>query len=96
MKTVSISKLKASLSAYIAQATSGEEVLVTDRGRPIARIVPARIEESMGRHLDDLARRGFLRPGHGTLPVDFWSVPLVQDPEGAAVKALLLEREESR
>jgi prevent-host-death family protein len=40
MKTVKISELKANLSANLRLVSSGEEVLVCDRNRPIARIVP--------------------------------------------------------
>ena len=40
MKTVKISELKANLSAHLRHVSAGEEVLVCDRNRPIARIVP--------------------------------------------------------
>jgi len=40
MKTTAISELKAHLSDYLKQVKSGNEVLVTDRGKPVARIVP--------------------------------------------------------
>ena len=42
MKKASVSQLKTSLSAYLLGVKNGEEVLVTERGRPIARLVPAR------------------------------------------------------
>ena len=71
MKTVSISKLKASLSAYSENVSEGEEVLVTDRGRPVARIVPPQNADGWDGHLDDLVRRGLARPGTGRLPADF-------------------------
>ena len=41
MKTATVSKLKASLSEYLRQVKAGEEVLVTERGRPIAKLAPA-------------------------------------------------------
>ena len=41
MKTATVSKLKASLSEYLRQVKAGEEVLVTERGRPIAKLTPA-------------------------------------------------------
>lgn len=44
MKTVNISNLKARLSAHIRGVREGEEVLVCDRNRPVARIVPCRPE----------------------------------------------------
>lgn len=40
MATVGIRDLKARLSAYVALAESGETVLVTDRGRPVAELRP--------------------------------------------------------
>jgi prevent-host-death family protein len=38
---VGIRELKARLSSYVARARRGETVVVTDRGRPVARIGPA-------------------------------------------------------
>ena len=32
--------MKARLSEYLARVKAGEEVLVADRGRPVARLVP--------------------------------------------------------
>ncbi len=40
MKTAAIADLKARLSDYLNQVKSGTEVLVTDRGKPVARIIP--------------------------------------------------------
>lgn len=36
---VGIRELKAKLSEYVARAASGEQIVVTDRGRPVARLV---------------------------------------------------------
>ena len=36
--SVGVRELKAKLSEYLARAGAGEQVIVTDRGRPIARI----------------------------------------------------------
>ena len=44
MKTVNISDLKAQLSAHIQFVKDGEEVLVCDRDKPVARIVPCGLE----------------------------------------------------
>jgi len=49
MKTVKISELKANLSAHLRLVSSGEEVLVCDRNRPVARIVPVVQPELMTR-----------------------------------------------
>jgi len=40
MKSATVSKLKATLSEYLARVKAGEEVLVTERGIPIAKIIP--------------------------------------------------------
>lgn len=37
---VGIRELKAKLSEYLSRAAAGEEVVVTDRGMPIVRLVP--------------------------------------------------------
>ena len=35
-----IRELKSRLSEYVARAAAGEEIVVTDRNRPVARLVP--------------------------------------------------------
>ncbi|MFZ0911762.1 MAG: type II toxin-antitoxin system prevent-host-death family antitoxin [Candidatus Korobacteraceae bacterium] len=45
MRKVNISDLKARLSAHIQLVKDGEEVLVCDRNKPVARIVPCRLTD---------------------------------------------------
>ena len=40
MKTAAISKLKAKLGEYLDAVRKGEEVVITYRGHPIARLLP--------------------------------------------------------
>ncbi|MCU0307702.1 MAG: type II toxin-antitoxin system prevent-host-death family antitoxin [Thermoleophilia bacterium] len=40
MKRVGIRALKQNASAVVAEAAAGEVIEITDRGRPVARIVP--------------------------------------------------------
>lgn len=40
MKTTPVSELKATLSEQLARVKVEEEIVVTERGRPIAKIVP--------------------------------------------------------
>jgi len=40
MKTVGVRALKQNASAVIAQVVAGEAVTITDRGRPVAQMVP--------------------------------------------------------
>ena len=41
---VGVRELKSKLSYYLSKAADGEDVTVTDRGRPVARIVPISID----------------------------------------------------
>ena len=95
MKTASVSKLKASLSAYLRRVERGEEVLVTDRGRPIAKLTPLPNQERLTAHQQEMIRTGQATMGTGGIPEEFWNLPLPQDPEGGVLKALLEERNES-
>ncbi len=97
MKTTAISKLKASLSQFLAHVKGGEEVVVTERGRPIAKIVPLqRNDDIILAQLAALERSGSVRIGSGKIPTGFWKLPRPRDRKGLALKALLKEREESR
>ena len=96
-RTAGVSELKASLSAYLARVKAGEEVVVTERGTPVAKLIPIpRDESSDMAHLRDLERRGLLRIGTGHLPDDFWERPMPEDPEGLVLKGLLEERRTGR
>ena len=97
MTSAAVAKLKASLSEYLARVKAGEEVVVTERGKPIARIVPfGRDQADVPPHLLEKARAGLIRLGSGKLPKGFWKLPRPADPTGAAVKAVLEERESGR
>lgn len=97
MKTAAISKLKASLSEYLLKVKAGEEVIVTDRGKPIAKIIPIkRSEMEISPHLLILERAGLVKIGTGKIPDSFWNLPRPKDPKGLVLKALLQERKEGR
>ncbi|OLD40886.1 MAG: hypothetical protein AUI83_21655 [Armatimonadetes bacterium 13_1_40CM_3_65_7] len=97
MKSAAVAKLKASLSEYLARVKAGEEVIVTERGKPIAKIVPfGRAQAEVPAHVLELARAGLIRLGSGKLPKGFWKMPRPADPTGAVLKALLEERESGR
>jgi prevent-host-death family protein len=91
MKTLSVSQLKAHLSEELERVQAGGEVIVTDRGRPVARIVPMPVRSD--RDLDALVRAGLVRPGDG-LPEGFWALSRPDDPLGGTSAALADERGE--
>ena len=55
---VGVRELRNHLSRYLARVRSGDEVVVTDRGRAIARVVPVSAE----RVLDRLIAEGIVTP----------------------------------
>ena len=97
MKVAAVAELKASLSQYLARVKVGEEVVVTDRGKPIAKIVPipgSQNEEE--RRLRLMEAQGLIRIGSGRLLKRFWKSPRPEDPKGKIREALLEERREGR
>ena len=97
MRIAAVAELKASLSRFLVGVKAGEEVLVTERGKPVAKIIPvptARTEEEQ--RLRRMEVQGLIRMGSGKLPRDFWNSPRPEDPGGLVRQALLEERREGR
>ena len=93
MKRTGVAELKAQLSRYLARVKAGEEILVTERNVPVARLVPVG-ERGREAALRDLERRGLVRVGSGRLPKGFWRLPRGRDPKALVRKAAIEEREE--
>jgi prevent-host-death family protein len=96
MIQVGIAELKARLSEYLARVQNGEEIVVADRGRPVARLVPPtwQTAEQEDSRLLDLQRRGLIRIGSGVLPDSLWEIERPRDPNGGVRAALEAERSE--
>ncbi len=43
MRTLTLAEAKSHLSAVVDQVVAGEEIVITRRGRPVARIIPERV-----------------------------------------------------
>ena len=91
---VSIGRLKARLSVYVRQAKAGEAILVTDRGRPVARLVGLGAERALEGRASELVRSGLARPAGRKLDSSFLDSPRPADPEGRSLEAALEERGE--
>jgi len=72
MRTAAIAKLKAGLSGYIESVKAGEQVIVTDRGRPVAMIVPIDPHITEDERRAELLAKGLVRPAAGPLTLDFF------------------------
>jgi prevent-host-death family protein len=62
MRTAKISELKAKLSAHIQFVKNGEEVLIFDRNKPVARLVPADVADQYDEREQRLIAKGLLTP----------------------------------
>ena len=61
MRSVNVSELKAKLSAHIQLVKHGEEILIRDRNKPVARIVPCLLDDLPARERELIAQ-GILTP----------------------------------
>jgi prevent-host-death family protein len=95
MTTASISETKAKLSALLDRVRAGEEITITDRGRPVARIVPlSATDVDWDERLARLEREGVItRPRKPLEPGWLSSRPLVKS-RASVLEALLEERRE--
>lgn len=94
MQTTTVSKLKMSISACLRQVKAGEELLITEHGRPVARLLPVGDIASLPEHLAEMEKKGLLKRAGKALPDDFWNLPRPADPDAALRVALSQEREE--
>lgn len=91
--TAAVAELKARLSHYLRRVKAGEEVLVTERNVPVARLVPVGKATPDQERLRDLERQGLIRLGTGALPKGFWKLPRGRDPDALVRTAVAEERE---
>jgi prevent-host-death family protein len=96
MKTVNVAKLKNQLSAYLAYVRKGEQVLIKDRNKPIAKIVPLDVSEDEDAELLALASEGAMKMAEipGGTPESFYSLPATRLSHARAVEAVRKERDE--
>ena len=69
-----IAELKALLSETLARVKGGEEVLVTEHGLPIARLMPLSAA-SPAEATQQLVRSGLVRAPEKPLDETFWKLP---------------------
>jgi prevent-host-death family protein len=97
MTKVGVARLKAQFGRYLEAARRGEEVVITERGRPVAKLVAAWTSGRAESRRDHLARTGVLvlgKPRRRSL----LSRPLRGKPElgEGVLRALLEERATGR
>lgn len=97
MATASISETKAKLSALLDRVKAGETVTITDRGVPVAQIVPLNGAEEVDwdARMESLERRGLIRRPKKKLDVEAFLARPPLKTKGSILELLLEDRRES-
>ena len=84
-----IKEVKNNLSRFLSQVKAGEEILITDRGRSVARIVKeSQGSQSIREALGPLLQKGLITlPSRGILKDRILAV----DAKGKSVSAMVIE-----
>lgn len=93
---VAIAALKAQLSDYLRQVKGGRELIITERGRPIALLRPLTDALEDGTRVEDLVARGAARAPERGADVELWRRSRPADPSGRSLDILLEERADGR
>ena len=92
-QTANVAQLKAKLSEYLRTVKSGTEIVITERGVPVARLAPLEADERRATRRARLIRAGVLRPAKG--PRTSLGPPAGRPGTGkGTLDTLLAEREE--
>ena len=94
MQTVNIAELKNNLSAYLEKVKNGVELIVKDRNRPVARLVPLNEGQDLDAEEAALVAGGLMR-----LPVklksdDFLALPAPRVASADIQAVIRAERDE--
>ena len=90
MHTVSVSELQHNLISYLEKAKDGDEIIVEDENKAIARILPAAAKDEAAR----LVAEGLMRLPTKELTEDFWEQPAPEIYTDKIVEAIRSERDE--
>ena len=97
MTSASISETKAQLSALLDRVKAGESVTITDRGVPVAKIVPLTpADVNWEERLDRLERQGLIRRPREKLDLEWFLSRPLPKARASVLEALLEERREGR
>ena len=97
MRSATLTEAKNRLSALVDQVRAGETIVLTDRGRPVARLEPVTTLDDPSGRKARLERAGVVRVGGARPPLELLrESPPPLAPGASAVRAILDERQDSR
>ena len=90
MRTVGIADLKNNLSRYLGEVKRGGEILIKDRNRPVARIVPLGLADDEEAELLALAAEGKIKlpVQDSALDQSFWKQARPEVPMNAIQRVI--------
>jgi prevent-host-death family protein len=91
----SIADVKARLSEFVRRAKAGNEVVITERGVPVARLTGLEMAERRATRRDRLARAGTVKAGRGRVRRELQTPPAGEAVGADVLTALLAERGET-
>ena len=95
MRTTNIAELKNNLSNFLADVKLGEEILISDRNKPFAKIIPLHNSSDFSAEELALAAAGILRlPEESEISESFLKEKRSNLKAETAIKAVLDERDE--
>jgi prevent-host-death family protein len=95
MRTTNIAELKNNLSSFLADVKRGEEILISERNQPIAKIVPLHNTADFSAEELALAAAGVLRlPDESEVSATFLKEKRPALTSETAIKAVTDERDE--
>jgi prevent-host-death family protein len=93
MRSANIAELRNRLTQYLKEVRAGAEIVVRDRERPIAKIVPFSVGDESGEETA-LVAAGLMRKAERHVPPSFWKVRRPSVTSRAAAGAVSKDREE--
>ena len=97
MRIAGVAEPKSKLTSFLKQVKAGREILITERGTPVAKLVPIDAAEKKDTRRQRLAAERRLRLAKAKLPKALLEPPKGDPENGAGVlAALIAERNEIR
>ena len=94
MRTVGLKVLKNKLAEYVRIAAAGERVLISDRDRVVAELVPP--DPGRAESVGDAVLAGLVREGVVSPPLDAGRELTVEHPRGVKLAKVLAELDRDR
>ena len=94
MPSITLTELEKNLPDYLQEVRAGREVVIRDRKRPFAKLVPVHEDDELEAHVLKLAAAGRIRLPTAELPPEFWTEPRTDVPLEKLLAIVSADRDE--